>query len=140
MTDDELKAIKLVNPWFDARFADLSDKDYYLTFWGYKLGTPEAEEAWKVKCAHVERRAPMVAPDLPGYESPVSGKWIEGRAARREDLRRTGCRPYEEGERQEWKKQVAHEEKQLDRERHEAVARAFYAMPESKRRALRNAH
>ena len=23
-----------------------SDKDYYLEFWGYTLGTPEAEEAW----------------------------------------------------------------------------------------------
>jgi hypothetical protein len=24
----------------------LSDKDKYLNHWGYKLGTPEAEEAW----------------------------------------------------------------------------------------------
>ena len=23
-----------------------SDKDHYLEFWGYTLGTPEAEEAW----------------------------------------------------------------------------------------------
>ena len=26
-----------------------SDKDFYLEFWGYTLGTPEAEEAWKLK-------------------------------------------------------------------------------------------
>ena len=26
-----------------------SDKDYYLEFWGYTLGTPEAEQAWKEK-------------------------------------------------------------------------------------------
>ena len=27
----------------------LSDKDKYLIHWGYTLGTPEAEEAWKIK-------------------------------------------------------------------------------------------
>lgn len=126
-----------VNPYFieDKR----PDKDRYLETWGYTIGTPEAEEAWRLKQEHTNRRAPMVAPDLPGYESPVSGKWIEGRAARREDLRRTGCRPYEEGEREEYKRQVAHEEKKMDAERRETVARAFYALPESKRRALARA-
>jgi hypothetical protein len=39
--------------------------------------------------------APFVWDDLPGYESPVSGLWVEGRRARREDLKRTGCRPWE---------------------------------------------
>jgi hypothetical protein len=38
---------------------------------------------------------PLVVGDLPGYVSPVTGKWIEGRAARREDLKRTSSRPYE---------------------------------------------
>jgi hypothetical protein len=35
---------------------------------------------------------PYIRSDLPGYMSPVTGKWIEGRSARREDLARTGCR------------------------------------------------
>ena len=26
-----------------------SDKEKYLDFWGFTLGTPEAEEAWKQK-------------------------------------------------------------------------------------------
>ena len=26
-----------------------SDKEHYLDFWGFTLGTPEAEEAWKQK-------------------------------------------------------------------------------------------
>lgn len=47
----------------------------------------------------LDERRPQVAPqvfgDLPGYESPASGKWVEGRRARREDFKRTGCRPYE---------------------------------------------
>ena len=34
---------------------------------------------------------PYVVPDTPGYMSPVTGKWIEGRMARREDLKRSGC-------------------------------------------------
>ena len=29
--------------------AKKSNKDYYLEFWGYALGTPEAEQAWKEK-------------------------------------------------------------------------------------------
>jgi len=33
----------------------------------------------------------MIFRDLPGYLSPVGTGWIEGRAARREDLRRAGC-------------------------------------------------
>lgn len=35
--------------------------------------------------------APMVVPDTPAYTSPITGKVIEGRAARREDLARSGC-------------------------------------------------
>jgi putative FmdB family regulatory protein len=38
---------------------------------------------------------PMVVTDLPGYQSPVTGKWIEGKKARTEDLKRTGSRPWE---------------------------------------------
>jgi len=33
-----------------------------------------------------------VVSDIPGYVSPASGKWIEGRAARKEDLKATGSR------------------------------------------------
>ena len=30
--------------------------------------------------------------DLEGYQSPVGTGWVEDRAARREDLKRSGCR------------------------------------------------
>lgn len=82
--------------------------------------------------------APQVAPDLPGYESPVTGKWVEGRAGRREDLRRTGCRPYEgiKEERAEHARQQKYVEQKHDAARYETVARAFYALPEAKRREL----
>lgn len=81
---------------------------------------------------------PAVAPDLPGYESPVTGKWVEGRSARREDLKITGCRPYEgpEQERKEAARRKQYEEKQADAKLRESLMKTFYSMPESKRRAL----
>jgi len=39
-----------------------------------------------------------VVSDYSGYECPVTGKWIEGRAAHRENLKQTGCRLLEKGE------------------------------------------
>jgi hypothetical protein len=39
----------------------------------------------------------MVQVDIPAYVSPASGKWINSRAERREDLRREGCIENEPG-------------------------------------------
>lgn len=49
-----------------------------------------------------DTRAPMVDPDAPlaapmvlrdtqGYASPIDGKWVEGRRARRYDLEKNNC-------------------------------------------------
>lgn len=47
-------------------------------------------------------KAPQVGPfimrDTPAYRSPVTGKEIDGRAARREDLARSGCREVDPSE------------------------------------------
>ena len=64
-----------------------SDKDYYLEFWGYKLGTPEAEEAWKLKEEMTYREAPMVMSDIEGYVSQVDGTWIKSRSHHRSHLK-----------------------------------------------------
>ena len=64
-----------------------SDKDYYLEFWGYKLGTPEAEEAWKLKQEMTYREAPMVQSDIEGYVSQVDGTWIKSRSMHRNHLK-----------------------------------------------------
>jgi hypothetical protein len=45
---------------------------------------------------------PLVMPDLPGYDCPITGKWIEGRRAHEENLKRQGCRVYEAGETREF--------------------------------------
>ena len=44
----------------------------------------QAEKAAPVQC-------PQVYGDIEGYRSPIDGKWIEGRRARRYDLESNGC-------------------------------------------------
>lgn len=53
----------------------------YNTRTGYMMDKPQGD----VICA------PMVVRDTPAYYSVVSDRWVEGRADRREDLKRTGC-------------------------------------------------
>jgi hypothetical protein len=65
----------------------VSDKDKYLTHWGYTLGTPEAEEAWKIKENMTKRQAPMVQSDIQGYISQVDGSWIDSRSKHRDHLK-----------------------------------------------------
>lgn len=42
-----------------------------------------------------ERAAPLQKPrvfgDLPGYQSPIDGKWVDGRRARKYDMESNGC-------------------------------------------------
>jgi hypothetical protein len=64
-----------------------SDKDFYLEFWGYTLGTLEAEEAWKLKQEMTYREAPMVMSDIEGYVSQVDGTWIKSRSHHRNHLK-----------------------------------------------------
>ena len=41
---------------------------------------------------------PHVNSDLPAYYSVATGRWVEGRADRREDLKRAGCREVDPSE------------------------------------------
>jgi len=67
--------------------AKQSDKDYYLEFWGYTLGSPEAEQAWKEKQEMTFREAPMVQSDIGGYVSQIDGSWIDSRNKHRNHLK-----------------------------------------------------
>ena len=67
--------------------AKKSDKDHYLEFWGYILGSPEAEQAWKEKEEMTRREAPMVMSDIEGYVSQVDGTWIKSRSHHRSHLK-----------------------------------------------------
>ena len=64
-----------------------SDKERYLDFWGFTLGTPEAEEAWRLKQEMTARDAPMVMSDIEGYVSQVDGTWIKSRSHHRSHLK-----------------------------------------------------
>ena len=64
-----------------------SDKDHYLEFWGFTLGSPEAEQAWKEKEEMTKRDAPMVMSDIEGYVSQVDGSWIKSRSHHRSHLK-----------------------------------------------------
>jgi hypothetical protein len=82
----------------------------------------------------------FIQPDLPGYESPITGQWIEGRKARREDLKRHNCRPYE-GREQEEKVAAAvraEQERGLDQLAEKMAHRAWADAPERVRRVFRN--
>ena len=72
------------------------------------------------------RTGPDVMGDLPGYHSPITGEWIEGRAARARDLKRHKCRPYEDGERQQYQKSIADDEAKLSAGISKTVRKHFY--------------
>ena len=64
-----------------------TDKEKYLEFWGFTLGTSEAEQAWEEKEKMTRRDAPMVMSDIEGYVSQVDGTWIKSRSHHRSHLK-----------------------------------------------------
>lgn len=84
-------------------------------------------------------RAPMgfVAMDI-CYDSPIDGRPITSKAARIEDLKRNGCRPYEAGEKEDWIRRRQHEERAMDKRVEESVERWFETAPTEKRERLAN--
>ena len=85
----------------------------------------EYKEATFCTCGETATRVilspPKVFGDYEGYESPASGKWIEGRKARERDFAETGTRPYEIGERADAIRRAAAAERELDRTVDEVV-------------------
>lgn len=80
--------------------------------------------------------APMVRGDLPGYECPVTGAWIEGRRAHQENLAKHGCRVLEPGETAEVSRARARADAELDRSVDESVDRFIAELPTDKRDRL----
>lgn len=60
--------------------------------------------------------APAVQADYPGYISPATGQWVEGRKAHIEDLKRSGCRVFEPGEREQSAKKAQERQQKLEKE------------------------
>jgi len=71
--------------------AQLSDKEKYLMYWNYEMGTPEAEAAWAEKEAMIPKKAPDVISDIDGHISMADGSWVSSRSKHRENLKRNNC-------------------------------------------------
>ena len=82
--------------------------------------------------------APMGIVDIPAYVSPVSGRWVNSRAQRKEDLKRADCRPWEglEQEKKEAARRQAYIEEKQDKVLTAAIEQTFYQMPAEKRKVL----
>lgn len=82
--------------------------------------------------------APAVQADIGGYTSPIDGRWIEGKAARKEDLKRNNCRPWEgmASEKKEAIKRSDAASKDYEKGVEAAVYNTFNNMSAEKQRAL----
>lgn len=80
--------------------------------------------------------APYVRGDYPPYECPVTGKMIEGRRAHEENLKRTGCRIYEPGEKHDFERRQRAEDAAFDAKIEETADRFVAGLPTEKRDRL----
>lgn len=99
----------------------------------------DTEAAWQAKLAmHAYPQRSAAVYVMPSYQSPVTGKWVDTPAQRRDDLARTGSRPWE-GLEQE-KKEAARREQELDRDMDKLAEKiavdAWKQLPEQHRQAL----
>lgn len=86
--------------------------------------------------AEKQLAAPRVLGDYAGYECPVTGRWIEGRAAHKENLARTGCRLLEPGETASAAKYRAQSDEQLLDAVANTAEQIVHEMPAVKREKL----
>jgi len=99
----------------------------------------DGSEPIEVTDAYIrEPRGPLVIGDLPAYQSPIDGRVIDGRVARREDLARNNCRPWEgmAQERKEAARRESYRHEHMDKKLDETVNRSWAQISERSRRAL----
>lgn len=80
--------------------------------------------------------APAVRVDLPTYVSPVTGKLVDGRRARRDDLARAGCVEYDPDRESDITRAREASEQSLERAVEETVESELSRMPARKRELL----
>lgn len=83
--------------------------------------------------------APMVVADYPGYDCPITGKWIEGRKAHEANLKLHNCRVVEAGETEMFKRRREDEEAKLDAGIESSIEQWITEAPPEKREALAKA-
>lgn len=118
----------------------MTDKERWFETWLPSLGSVErAEQEWAIKQereANPVRSAAVYV--MPGYQSEATGRWIETPSQRRDDLKRSGCRPWEgmAAEKQEAAKHKQYQEQASDAKLDHAVRSAWRDLPDSKKQAL----
>lgn len=113
----------------------------YLTHWGFTPGTAEAAAAWKQKqdfdSGYRVFHAPMVfvQQDI-CYDSPIDGRPITSLQARREDLARSECIPYDPEMKKDTLRRQEESQKKLEAEIDTHVEREFASMDSRKKELL----
>jgi hypothetical protein len=103
------------------------------------LSLAEYEVMQLCECGSVGARqicAPMIAPDLQEYVSPVTGRPVRGRRERMEDLKRSNSRPYEVGEREAFLRRKEAADRELERSVERTVGEFVEQLPGKKREEL----
>ena len=118
----------------------MTDKERWIETWAPSLGGVEqAEQEWVIKQereAHPIRSAAVYV--MAGYQSPASSKWIETASQRRDDMKRTGSRPWEgmAAEKQESERAKKYDEHKQDAALDHTVRSAWRDLPDSKKQLI----
>jgi hypothetical protein len=80
--------------------------------------------------------AARVVTDYPGYNCPITGAWIEGRAAHRENLAKHNCRVFEPGEMENTRRYMAKVDADMDKAVDATVDQFIAELPSDKRDKL----
>ena len=101
----------------------------------------ETPECCGQKTEKVILTAPYGVVDIPAYQSPVSGRWINSRRERNEDLKRNDCRPWEgkEQETKEAARRAAYDEQKQDVAIEKSVVDAWRTLTPEKQAVLKDA-
>ena len=73
--------------------------------------------------------APRVFGDYPGYNCPNTGRWVEGKRAHLENLKRQGCRILEPGESDAARNRIKAEEAAFDKSLDNTVEELVASLP-----------
>lgn len=81
--------------------------------------------------------APRIQCDYSGYQCPITGKWIDGKKAHKENLAKHGCRVLEAGEHEANRRRREAENAAVEDRIAETAARTIASWPQEKQAKLR---
>ena len=123
-------------PLYDYKCECGKEFDRFLKFANYD--EPQYCECGKVAEKQLSFCAGTV---MQSYQSPVTGKWIDTPRQRRDDLARSGSRPWEgrEAETKAAQQREKDFDKMLDKSAEKSAVEAWQSLPSEKRKELEKA-